>query len=156
MLTWLVLIIVWQSLWVTETSVDHVSNNDTIQEYVDYAYSISNNDINFLWKLQWENGQRDPKKQSNCVKIDWSTDCFGRSIWLWYREESYWFCQINKRYHPDIVWDKRFFTDRRWQLQQCWEMYTKRPWAFYAYVDTSKFILNETFYKIILKNRWKK
>jgi len=35
----------------------------------------------------------------------------------------YGFCQINKGYHPKIVEDKRFFTDWKWQMNKCLELY---------------------------------
>ena len=52
-------------------------------------------------------------------------------------EPSYGYCQIHAGYHPEIVNDPQFFTDRDWQLEQCfrlWEGHTK----FYGVANIPK------------------
>jgi len=48
------------------------------------------------------------------------------------REQSYWFCQLHRAWHKDIVDDKRFWEDPYWQLDQCWQKY-KNGTKFYGY-----------------------
>lgn len=80
------------------------------QAVVDYAFQISQGDRSFIGLLEAENGLWDFKRQSE-VRYN------GK------REQSYGLCQIHKSYHKKIVNDKRFFTDWKWQLEQCWELY---------------------------------
>jgi len=93
-------------------------------EYVIYASHISNGDLKFLATLEAENSLWSPDRQSNVVKK-------GK------REESYGFCQINKKYHPEIIGDERFFTDPFWQLDTCWKMY-KGGVKFYGKAKAEK------------------
>lgn len=111
--------------------------DNIVQDYVRYAYKISWWDLDFVATLEAENGTRDPKKQSNvhmyydkekwrnvmCNKANWNAGCK--------REESYWFCQMMKKFHPQVK-DERFFTDPNRQLEQC---YAKYKWGtkFYWY-----------------------
>lgn len=120
-----------------------------VQEYVQYAYKISWNDIDFVATLEAENWTRDPKKQSNihqyydkekwknvmCNKANWNSWCK--------REESYWFCQMMKKFHPQVK-DERFFTDPKRQLETC---YAKYKWwtKFYWYNVRHKVINRFTF-----------
>lgn len=108
--------------------------NDYRLEYVQYAYNLWW--INFVALLEWENGL-------------WSID--RRSTTSYYRQAKtikwhlrpagnyydYWFCQISDYYHPDITLDKRFYTDWKWQIDKCYELYT---WGtvFYASKNIAK------------------
>lgn len=80
------------------------------QKYVNYAYNISNWSLDFIATLDQENWLRDMKRQSLVYDKFW-------------REDSRWFCQVNRYYHPEIVNDERFFTDWEWQLDKCRELY---------------------------------
>ena len=35
----------------------------------------------------------------------------------------YGFCQISNYYHPTITGDARFYTDWKWQIGKCYELY---------------------------------
>lgn len=120
-----------------------------VQEYVQYAYKISWNDIDFVATLEAENWTRDPKKQSNVHmyydKEKWKNvmcNKANRNSWC-KREESYWFCQMMKKFHPQVK-DERFFTDPKRQLETC---YAKYKWwtKFYWYNVRHKVIKRFTF-----------
>jgi hypothetical protein len=82
------------------------------QQYVRMAAEISNNDPDFLCMLEGENGLWNMFRQSDYVNE------YG------VREDSWGFCQLNRIWHSDTVDDERFFTDARWQMEQCYEHYT--------------------------------
>lgn len=96
------------------------------QEAIDYAWQISK-DPNFLYLLKAENGK---------VSIDRKSDVVGSNG---YRD--YGYCQINKGFHSKIVKDSRFFTDMKWQLDNCYRLY-KGGTTFYGLI---KFKSNKTF-----------
>jgi len=79
-------------------------------EIMNYAFEISN-DKEFLYLLKAENGEISLNRKS-------STGDYG-------------LCQINKKYHPEIVNDPRFFTDYKFQVDKCFELY-KNGTKFYA------------------------
>ena len=83
--------------------------DNVVQDYVRYAYKISWGDLDFVATLEAENGRRDPHRQSDVVTN-------GK------REESYGFCQMMRKYHPEVN-DKRFWEDPYWQLDTCWKKY---------------------------------
>lgn len=89
---------------------------DTLRQ----AYAISGNDEDFLYMLKGENGQ---------VTMDRKSDVPG--------EPSYGFCQIHAGYHPEIVNDPRFFTDKKWQLEQCYKLW-KGGVKFYGFANKWK------------------
>lgn len=86
------------------------------QKVVDYAWAISH-DKNFIYLLKAENGTFDPKRKSTWVGSNGYRD--------------YGLCQINKGFHPEIVGDSRFFTDWKWQADQCYRLY-KGGTVFYG------------------------
>lgn len=79
------------------------------QEKVAYAYQLGGE--NFVYLLNAENGQWTYKRKHPKVKgtigIDWG------------------FCGINDYYHPDIVKNPKMFTDWKWQMDQCYQLYRK-------------------------------
>jgi len=79
------------------------------------AYDISGGDRDFLYMLKGENGN---------ITIDKKSDVPG--------ESSYGLCQIHAGYHPEIVWDPRFFIDKEWQLGQCYRLW-KGGTPFYGF-----------------------
>lgn len=87
----------------------HTAGEDQNQ-YVRIAAEISNNDKEFLAKLDSENSLWKIDRQSNVVING-------------IREPSFGFCQTHRGYHPEIVNDKRFFTDAKWQLEQCYKLF---------------------------------
>lgn len=93
-------------------------SDSKVQDYVRYAYKISWGDLDFVATLEAENGKWDMYRQSDVVN-------WGR------REESYWFCQMMKKYHPEVS-DKRFWEDPYWQLDVCYSKY-KNGTKFYGY-----------------------
>lgn len=77
---------------------------DERQEYIRYAYELWWMDLVLL--MECENSTRNMHRQSEVVKN-------GR------REPSYWFCMIDRDFHPKIVDDSRFRNDRKRQIEQC-------------------------------------
>jgi len=92
-----------------ETCYKHTAGEDQNQ-FVRYASAISDDDVVFLAMIDAENGLWTPDRQSEVYHNG-------------YREQSYGFCQINKKYHPEIVNDPRFWGDPKWQLEKCYELY---------------------------------
>lgn len=92
--------------------------DNVVQDYVRYAYKISGGDLDFVATLEAENGRRDPYRQSDVVSN-------GK------REESYGFCQMMRKYHPEVN-EKKFWEDPYYQLDVC---YRKYKWGtkFYGY-----------------------
>lgn len=85
------------------------------QQYVQYAYEISGWDIVFVGMLQAENDAWDPHRQSEV--IDHSSENG--------KEDSWWFCQVHRPSHPHVVNHEFFWTDWRWQMRTCYELYTR-------------------------------
>jgi hypothetical protein len=82
------------------------------KDLVDYAYDVSDGDLDFIHTIECENGMWEPLRQSNVVKE-------------WKRETSYGLCQRNTRWFSNIVNDPNF-SDPYWQIDTCWEMYNNR------------------------------
>ena len=95
-----------------QTCVKTTAGEDQNQ-YVRYASEISNNDLDFLATLNAENGLWDPKRRSSF-------------------EDSWGFCQFHRAWHSKTVDDPRFFSDPKWQLDQCWRAY-KGGTRFYGF-----------------------
>jgi len=99
-------------------------------QYVRLASEISDNDLDFLALAESENGRWDPKRKSNVVGVNGYSD-FG-------------LLQINRGWYLNIVTDKRFFTDIRWQIEQSYKLYkggTKFWGAVNIPKNRAKFIL---------------
>lgn len=92
--------------WIVVTKKEY-SADDVRNKYVQYAYDIWGMDLVTL--IECENANWDMYRQSNVVKN-------------WKREQSYWFCQISRVYHPEIVDTKIFWADPYWQLDRCNEL----------------------------------
>ena len=86
------------------------ARDDYRQEFVNYAYAI------WWWDLV---------VLIECENATW--DNFRKAYW---KEDSRWFCMINRRWHKDIVDTKEFWEDRKWQLNKCNEL-MKWGTAFY-------------------------
>ena len=98
---------------------------DLAQKIVNYAWKVSNGDLDFLMTLKAENGWFDMYKQSNCYQN-------GK------REDSYWLCMIHRRWHSDIVDQKIFWESWEYQVEQCWKLY--KGWTkFYGYNVREKY-----------------
>lgn len=91
------------------------------QRIVNLAWEVSGGDIEFLYMLKTENGLFTVDRQSDFYMN-------GR------REPSFGFCQIDRDYHREIVNDQRFFTDERWQMGQCFNLF-KGGVKFYGYIN---------------------
>ena len=89
------------------TCYKHVAGEDQNQ-YVRIAAQISANDISFLALLDAENGLWTPDRKHGI-------NSNGSSDWG--------FCGTNDKWNSKIVNDERFFTDPRWQLEQCYRLY---------------------------------
>lgn len=86
------------------------------QKAIDYAWEISKDPL-FIYTLKAENGH---------ITIDRRSDKIGKNGWY-----DYGYCQVNKGYHPKVVNDPRFFTDMKWQLDQCYRLF-KGGTTFYG------------------------
>jgi hypothetical protein len=91
--------------------------------WVQRAYDISGCDKEFVAKLASENGEFDPKRQS---------EAYQNGV----REKSWGFCQIHCPSHPDICGSKskptwEGFFDGEFQLATCYELY-KQGTKMYA------------------------
>ena len=93
------------------------------QEYIDYAWTITGNDDPydkwFIWTLEAENGDWNPLRQSTVAG-----------------EDSWGFCQIHRPSHPDIYQNPKMFSDWKWQMDTCYQMWEraegKRSDVFHA------------------------
>jgi hypothetical protein len=80
------------------------------QDVIDYAWQISKGDKRFIILLTTENGEFTYQRIHPKVK-----GAVGRDTGL---------CGVNTYWHPDIVNDSRFYTDWKWQLRECYRLYT--------------------------------
>lgn len=115
-----------------------IGASDEVQEMLSLAWDVSGGDKEFIYMIETENSQWRADRQSEvylrwdngdvvvCRKDNWADECK--------REQSFGFCQIHKLYHPDTVNDKRFFTDERWQMEQCYSKFIGGA-AFFGYRD---------------------
>jgi hypothetical protein len=85
------------------------------QEVICNMWKISNHDKEFIKMCSGENGLFTSDRKSDVPN-----------------EDSWGYCQINRKYHKDIVDDPRFFKDPIWQLQKCYELW-KSGTRFYGY-----------------------
>lgn len=92
------------------------SEDSIVQKYVQYAYELWWMDLVLL--IECENWNWDIYKQSEVVKNG-------------IREKSYGLCQINQIYYPEIVNNKLFRDDWKWQLDRCGEL-MKNGTVFYG------------------------
>lgn len=116
--------------------VELVGNyNDYQRHWMNVAYKISNYDKEFMYMLKGENGLFNHDRRSLVIQKDGN------------REPSYGFCQIHKGFHPQIVNDERFFTDPKWQLEQCYRLW-KGGTKFYGYRHREKAIKHFNFTSI--------
>lgn len=104
-------------------------------EALKLASEVSGNDLAFIRKMTGENGHMGHGTQSNnWLKKNPATGknmvCRGDYTGCW-REQSYGYCQIHKPSHPGVINDPRFFTDKRWQMEQCYRLF-KGGTKFYA------------------------
>lgn len=98
-------------------------------QYVRMAAQISDNNLAFLATLNQENGlwkiDRVSPKNKNGTR-------------------DYGFCQLNSTYHWNFI-NSDGFKDPKTQLEYCWNVYQKRPTAFYGYYkranSINKFII---------------
>lgn len=115
------------------------SIDDERQEWLNYAYRKWG--IDFVLTLLAENGTMWIERQSEvwsqrinwknviCNKENWTSNCV--------REESYWICQLNRIYHPEINWThwhkfQEWFYDPYKQIDHCWYKYSTGT-RFYGY-----------------------
>lgn len=89
------------------------------RKWVQFAWQISH-DKEFLYMLKAENGNFTPDRKSENPG-----------------EDSWGFCQINRKYHRDIVNDPRFFSDPSWQMQKCYDLFVGGT-VFYGHKRVQK------------------
>ena len=119
--------------------VQFASNtSDTKLKYMSIAYQLWWAD--FVYTIHGENNTRDPQRQSDC----YGKECKGPESWL-KREESYGFCQLNKKSYWEFL-DSAYFDNHETQLIKCWNEYKKAmdngsiKTKFYAYNNRSLYI----------------
>lgn len=115
------------------------SADDPRQEYVKYASSLWG--LNFVALLEAENGLWTIDRQSTKAYYRYgkTVKWYWRPSWYYY---DYWFCQISNYYHPNITEDKRFYTDWKWQIDQCYKLYknwTKFYWLNNVWKTKNRF-----------------
>lgn len=91
--------------------------------------SIVQEMANYAYKIGWEN----LLYLVSCENWWWDIDLQSKVMANWNREESYWLCQISKNYYSDIVNDKRFFTDWKRQLDECWKL--RKQWTLFYWPE---------------------
>lgn len=92
---------------------------------INYAYEISDGDMDFVLTLKAENGWFDMYQQSNVYQN-------GK------REDSWGLCQLNRRRHKNVVDNPLFRESRKYQVDVCWEKY--KGWTkFYWYKVRMKY-----------------
>ena len=89
-----------------------------------YEYKISGGDLDFLATMKAENGWYNMYQQSNVYKN-------GK------REESYWLCQMMRKYHPEVN-TKIFRESWEYQVEICWKKY-KWGTKFYGFNVRNKY-----------------
>jgi hypothetical protein len=103
------------------------------QEIVDYAWSASGGDLDFILTLKAENGTFDPNRQSGCKDEKGA------------REPSFGLCQLHKKWHSAFI-NSPSFKDWHKQVNYCLKVFERRPGAFYGYYNRLKvkkyFIIN--------------
>jgi len=85
--------------------------SDPSNEVVNTAWDISQS-LDFLALLKAENGQFTTDRRHN--QPYWRK---GKQYYDWGA------CGVSDYYHSETVNDERFFTDTKWQLEQCWRLY---------------------------------
>lgn len=112
-----------------KTCYKHTAGEDQNQ-YVKIADQVSNHDLNFLALLDGENGLWTPTREhdgSYYRNADWVNGKFMPAGYY----KDFGLCGTSNFYHWDKIDDPRFFTDPKWQIEQCYEMY-KGGTTFYA------------------------
>lgn len=110
------------------------------QEYIDYAWEISH-EPNFIYLLKAENGLITPdRKHALSYKLcDNSqgitvppSNCYAKKKGYYWKTHWDWgFCGASDGYQKNTVEDARFFTNWKWQLDQCYRLY-KGGTTFYG------------------------
>lgn len=95
-------------------------------EYIHYAWEISGHDKRFIYLLACENGE---------FSYDRRSDVGYKYNGKWYYD--YGFCQVSAYFHPQIVSNDKFFTDWKWQMDQCHKLY-KGGTKFYGLNNINK------------------
>jgi hypothetical protein len=90
---------------------------DDQNQYVKLASKISGNNLDFILTLEAENGL-------------WTLDRMSPKNKNGTRD--YGLCQLNSQYHWNFI-QSADFRDAEKQLQYCYEVFKKRPGAFYGY-----------------------
>lgn len=114
--------------------------NDPRHKYVNYAYDIGW--LDFVALLEAENWLWSIDRRS----ISWYYRYWKTVKWYWRPTGwyyDYWFCQISNYYHPHITEDDRFYTDWKWQIDKCLELYkwwTRFYWLKNMHITRNRFI----------------
>jgi len=99
-------------------------------EALKLASEVSGNNLDFIRKITGENGGMDHTLQSRVVKNG-------------IREDSWGYCQIHRQWHSAIVDDPRFFTDKRWQMENCFRLWSGGTKFYAPKTPASEFYLKD-------------
>lgn len=99
-------------------------------EALKLASEVSGNNLEFIRKITGENGDMTPDRQSDVVRYG-------------VREDSWGYCQIHREWHSAIVDDPRFFTDKRWQMEQCFKLWSGGTKFYAPPTPANQFYLTE-------------
>lgn len=97
------------------------------QEVINLAWEVSKGDMRFIYLLTAENGEFTYRRIHNPINNSVGVD--------------HGLCGVNDYYHSAIVENQRFFTDIRWQMQQCYDLYTggTRFWGITRYDNNASY-----------------
>ena len=124
-------------------SITHAlwEENDPRLVYVNYAYSIWGLDFvalleaeNWLWNI-------DRRSLSSYYRKGKTVKWYWRPAWNYW---DFWFCQISNYYHPNITEHPKMYTDWKWQIDQCLNLYkggTKFYWLNNIWMTRKRFVV---------------
>lgn len=93
-------------------AVEKIGAPEYVSERAAYAYEISGGNKMFVGTLDAENSLWTEDRRSN-------TGYYRKGV----KRYDWGICQVSEYYHPTIVNDLRFWTDWKWQVRKCWDLY---------------------------------
>ena len=151
-----------------------IGASPAMQKKIDYAYHISEGDKTFVALLEAENSAwTHDLKHTAPYWLCWNHQAFenkrapnqefnqhrcrdGQDGWFWRKHYDFGFCGTGDGYKKHIVDDPRFFSDWKWQMEQCLDMY--RTGTTFHGMDNVKKTRTRFVYKntIAMKNQEQK
>jgi hypothetical protein len=122
------------------------NSSEQQQKIISYEWEVSGGDKDFLLTLATENGKISIDRRHNLpyYRCSWGYDkntnsCRGK----WEKHWDWGLCGTSDFYHPEITSDARFLTDYKFQVEQCWKMYSTGTIMYgknVRYLSEGKFI----------------